>query len=60
MDLATGARRWKYTAGAIIGESSPAVGGGLVFFGDLGGTVHAVDISDGKARWTFKTGGEVK
>jgi outer membrane protein assembly factor BamB len=43
-----------------IGESSPAVAGGLVFIGDLSGVVHAVDVATGKAVWTFKTDGEVK
>ena len=43
-----------------IGESSPAVAGGLVYFGDLGGVVHAVDAATGKAAWTFKTGSEIK
>ena len=60
IDLASGKLRWKYATGGIIGESSPAVGGGQVFFGDLGGTVHAVSAADGSRRWTFKTGGEVK
>ena len=43
-----------------IGESSPAVAGGLVYIGDLAGVVHAVRRRDGKAAWTFKTGGEIK
>ena len=33
IDLASGKLRWKYATGGPIGESSPAVGGGLVFFG---------------------------
>ena len=28
--------------------------------GDLGGIVHAVNVADGKAAWTFKTRSEVK
>ena len=43
-----------------FGESSPAVAGGKVIVGDLGGVVHAVNITDGKAAWTFKTKSEVK
>jgi outer membrane protein assembly factor BamB len=31
-----------------------------VFVGDLSGTVHAVDVRDGKRAWTFKTKGEIK
>jgi outer membrane protein assembly factor BamB len=32
----------------------------LVFVGDLEGVLHAVGVADGKARWTFKTGAEIK
>ena len=60
IDLETGKLRWKYATGSLIGESSPAVGGGRVFVGDLAGIVHAVDARGGKRLWTFKTGGEVK
>jgi len=60
LDFATGALRWKYTTGNLIGESSPTVAGGTVFIGDLGGVFHAVNIADGKPRWTFKTMSEIK
>ncbi len=60
LDLASGALRWKYPTGNLIGESSPAVGSDVVFIGDLGGIVHAVNTRDGKALWTFKTGSEIK
>jgi eukaryotic-like serine/threonine-protein kinase len=60
LDLASGALRWKYSTGNLIGESSPAVAGEAVFIGDLGGVLHAVNIRDGKPLWTFKTGGEIK
>ena len=57
----TASREWKYTASDIgIGESSPAVAGGIVYIGDLCGVLHAVDAASGKAVWTFKTDGEVK
>jgi outer membrane protein assembly factor BamB len=60
LDAASGALRWKYTTGNLIGESSPAVGRDVVYIGDLGGIVHAVSTRDGKALWTFKTGSEIK
>lgn len=60
LDLATGALRWKYAGGEISGESSPAVHQGLVYFGDLAGTVHAVRTRDGTKVWTFATEGEVR
>ena len=43
-----------------IGESSPAVGHGLVFVGDLAGVLHAVDAETGAEVWTYATQGEIK
>ena len=63
LDVATGKLKWKYRAASSdigIGESSPAVAGGIVYIGDLAGVFHAVDAATGKARWTFKTGAEIK
>ena len=61
ISLADGKPRWKYTASDIgIGESSPAIAGGIVYIGDLSGVVHAVDAASGKAVWTFKTQSEIK
>jgi outer membrane protein assembly factor BamB len=31
----------------------PAVAGGVVYAADLGGTVHAIDLKTGNAKWTF-------
>ena len=47
LDLESGALRWTYATGNLIGESSPAVGPDTVYIGDLGGIVHAVDTRDG-------------
>ncbi len=52
--------KWKYKVELGFGESSPAVAAGKVIVGDLGGIVHAVNVADGKAAWTFKTRSEVK
>ena len=60
LDLESGSLRWKYTTGNLIGESSPAVGPDTVYIGDLGGIVHAVGISDGVERRTFRTDSEIK
>ena len=43
-----------------FGESSPAVADGVVFVGDLLGTLHAVDAESGLPRWTYATGAEIK
>ena len=60
LDLQTGKLRWKYKAGEGIGESSPAVANGVVYIGDLDGTIHAINAADGKPRWKLKTAGEIK
>jgi outer membrane protein assembly factor BamB len=41
-------------------ESSPLVAGGLVYVGDWGGAVSALDVRTGSLRWRFQTGGKVK
>jgi outer membrane protein assembly factor BamB len=56
LDLMSGALRWKYATGNLIGESSPAVGADAVYIGDLGGLLHAVRRRDGLKLWTFRTG----
>lgn len=60
LNLENGAVYWKYSAGAPIGESSPAFSNGAVYIGDLSGVLHAVNASDGRRLWTFKTGSEIK
>ena len=58
LDLATGAPRWKYNAGAPI-SSSPTVLAGLVLFGDQDGGFHAVSVASGKKAWSFKAEAEI-
>ena len=62
VNLADGKMKWKYKASADgIGESSPAVAGGLVYIGDLGGRAARRRRRDAARRvWTFKTGSEIK
>ena len=55
-----GKLRWKYATGNLIGESSPAVGAGAVYVGDLAGIFHAVQHRGRQTAWTFKTGSEIK
>src|SRR4029077_15306876 len=43
LGMASGTLRWKYATGNLIGESSPTVGSGVVYIGDLGGLLHAVN-----------------
>lgn len=72
LDLAGGEEVWRYEPGRTddggtadfeddrFGESSPAVASGVVFVGDLLGTLHAVDAESGLPRWTFASGAEIK
>ena len=41
-------------------RSSPAVAGGLLFFGSDDGFLHAVDARSGAERWRFATGGAIR
>jgi outer membrane protein assembly factor BamB len=50
--------KWKFRAGAAI-VSSPAVSGGVVYFGSGDHNVYAVDERTGALRWKFATGGRV-
>ena len=47
IDLATGKLRWKYRGQDGIDESSPLVHDGVVYVGDIAGTLHAVRAADG-------------
>ncbi len=56
MALPIGNTKWM----TPIGESSPAYSRGVVYVGDLGGWLHAVNATDGKKIWAFKAGTEIK
>jgi outer membrane protein assembly factor BamB len=57
VDAATGRQLRKFaTAGPV--PSTPAIGGGLVYFTSYDGKFYAVDARTGKLRWKFATGGE--
>jgi outer membrane protein assembly factor BamB len=60
LSLDNGSVYWKFPTGSPIGESSPGFGAGTVFIGDLGGWINALNASDGRKLWAFKTGGEIK
>ncbi len=46
---------WKATTPAGI-WNHPVSDGKTVYVGDRGGTFHAIDLSDGRSRWTVSTG----
>src|ERR1700691_4813277 len=50
--------KWSFhTKGAVI--SSPAVAGGMVYFGSTDRNLYAVDAASGTLKWKFRTQGRV-
>ena len=52
------ARKWRFRAEAEV-ASSPAVAGGVVYFGSHDGHLYAAHIRAGRVKWKFKTEGAV-
>lgn len=46
---------WKFKTAKQF-EASPAVAGGMVYFGSNDGIFHAVDLKDGVEKWKIETG----
>ena len=55
VDGASGALKWKFTAGDVV-HASPAIAGGLVLVGSWDTNFYALDAATGAERWRFKTG----
>ena len=51
-----GAAAWSYTLPAGVVENSPAVVGGVVYFGSTAGTIFALNASTGARICSFNTG----
>ncbi len=51
--------RFKQQQGITPVDSSPAVAGGVVYFGSLGNHLYAVDVKSGQEKWRFRTDGGV-
>jgi outer membrane protein assembly factor BamB len=51
-----GTELWRY---GISGQSSVAIGGGLVIAGSDDGGIHAIDLATGQPEWLFPTGSPV-
>lgn len=49
---------WSFRTGRSV-FSSPAVAGGVVYVGSLGGKVYALNAATGARLWTYTTGDEV-
>ncbi len=53
--MADGERRWIYDAKMPL-FAPPAIAGGVVYIGDLQGTVHAIDLKLGTEKWKLDLG----
>ena len=58
-DADTGEISWRMRTPAPVLSAVTPTGGGLVFFGDLGGNVYALDKSSGRELWSTKLDGAV-
>ena len=56
VDLRSGAKAWAYRLVNGGGTGTLATAGGLVFFGESGGTFTALDSKTGNHAWHFETG----
>jgi alcohol dehydrogenase (cytochrome c) len=56
-DADSGATAWKFRAPFPIMSGVTPTAGGLVFVGDMGGTLYAFDAQSGEALWSQKLGG---
>ncbi len=57
VDIHTGQKVWDYPLPPGAGGSGTlSTAGGLVFFGEQGGTFNAVDAKTGKPLWHFESG----
>jgi len=56
---ANGERAWRYRTPAPILSGVTPTGGGLVFFGDMGGRVYALDARNGRVLWTHDLDGAI-
>ncbi|MDE2362264.1 MAG: PQQ-binding-like beta-propeller repeat protein [Hyphomicrobiales bacterium] len=59
VDADTGRWRWRAKTNYPVQSGVTATGGGLVFFGDMGGNLYALDSATGAKLWGQKVGGAV-
>jgi alcohol dehydrogenase (cytochrome c) len=58
-DADTGMWKWRLKSNYPIEGGITPTGGGLVFFGDLGGNFYALNAADGRKLWGGKIGGAI-
>jgi len=59
VDADTGAWKWRAKTNYPIQSGMTPTGGGIVFFGDMGGNFYALDKTDGRKLWGQKIGGAI-
>ncbi len=59
VDADSGQWRWRAKTNYPIQSGMTPTGGGVVFFGDMGGNFYALDADDGHELWGRKIGGAV-
>ncbi|QSQ18269.1 PQQ-binding-like beta-propeller repeat protein [Myxococcus landrumensis] len=58
LDRATGGERWSVKAGAMGHGGAPVISGSTVYaLSGLGKSLRALDLKNGKERWSYKTNG---
>lgn len=58
-DADSGTWRWRVKTNYPIVSGVTSTGGGLVFFGDMGGNFYAVDAASGRKLWSAKLDGAI-
>ena len=59
VDADKGTWKWRVKTNYPIQSGITPTGGGVVFFGDMGGNFYAVDAANGKKLWGQKIGGAI-
>ena len=59
VDPETGRARWAFHADAPVVSGITPTAGGLIFAGDMGGHLYALDSNDGTVRFKQQTGGAI-
>lgn len=59
VDADTGRWRWRARTNYPVLSGMTPTGGGVVFFGDMGGHLYALDLRDGRRLWGRQMGGAI-
>jgi alcohol dehydrogenase (cytochrome c) len=59
VDADTGAWKWRLKSNYPIQSGMTPTAGGIAFFGDMGGNLYVLDITNGQRLWGQKIGGAI-